>query len=143
MDYTYANGDHERRSLYLGGAAKLASWPTPTSALADKGVRSTEGGIAEAMRSHGPDLAAMATLTADGPARITVSGELLTGSYAGTKSGGQLNPEHSRWLMGYPPEWASSAPGYDDWSKWQALMLQASSEQRLTGSEPFEATETQ
>ena len=38
------------------------SWPSPTASLADKGVRSTEGGIREAMRNHGPDLAAVSTL---------------------------------------------------------------------------------
>lgn len=38
------------------------SWLTPTSSLADKGVRSTEGGIREAMRAHGPDLGAVACL---------------------------------------------------------------------------------
>lgn len=48
--------------MTLGMAATLAAWPTPTSSLADKGVRSTEGGIREAMRNHGPDLAAVACL---------------------------------------------------------------------------------
>jgi len=40
----------------------VTSWPTPTSSLADKGVRSLEGGIIEAMRSRGPDLAAVSCL---------------------------------------------------------------------------------
>ena len=182
----------------------VTSWPTPTSSLADKGVRSFEGGIHEAMRSRGPDLAAVSCLASwatpvatelgntlenylamkanmkSGPrSAIThpslqaqlatwptpavanavrggqaqrmetgrsnlqdavmmsnwptpmagtpaqngyneagntdssrktvglVSGPTATGSPAGMENRGQLNPQHSRWLMGYPAVWGS------------------------------------
>ena len=85
----------------LNEVARLASWPTPTSALANKGVRSHEGAIIEAMRRSGADLAAMVSLT---------HGEQSNGSPAGTEKPGQLNPAFSLWLMGYPAEWESCAP---------------------------------
>ena len=89
----------------LGRTVWLAGWPT-TSCNNDRAARpvvmTREDGSKNQQRLQ--DFAAIC-----GPARLTASGDLLTGSDAGMANGGQLNPEHSRWLMGLPPVWDDCA----------------------------------
>jgi hypothetical protein len=96
------------KNMTLNMAAARSGWPTPNASNVKNAYQDPDKVIArkEAGRqSNLQDFAAMA-----GPARLTATGELLTGSTAGMESGGQLNPAHSRWLMGLPPAWDACAP---------------------------------
>ena len=96
-------------NMTLNHSAVLAGWPTtscnndrtgnPESAL--QMTRADGSKVQQRLQ----DFAAIC-----GPARLTASGEMLTGCSAGMESGGQLNPAHSRWLMGLPVEWDECAP---------------------------------
>jgi hypothetical protein len=79
------NNDSSRKTV------ALASWPTTQA-------RDWKGPQGRSYKGDAMDLPAMAA-----------SG-IAIGSPAQTEKPGQLNPAHSRWLMGYPAEWDACAP---------------------------------
>ena len=88
-----------RHGSNLNDFCKLAAWATPRANDAKK-----QGYMAQDPRNGLP-----AQVLEPGT-RINRLGRMLTGFIAETNAGGQLNPELSRWLMGYPAEWAHCRP---------------------------------
>lgn len=86
--------------------AALAVWPTPAAANDKQGA---EDITSKRERNSKSGLMLTDVAAAAGPARLTASGQMLTGSSAEMESGGQLNPALSRWLMGLPEEWCQAA----------------------------------
>jgi hypothetical protein len=115
-DYCYGpkKADGTRAKFHkLPGAAQLAHWPTTKQSDADKATWATPAArdyrSNEASEAHH---AARAQQTRGKPLSEQahqLSGLPATGSPAPMAKRGQLNPAHSRWLMGYPPAWDACA----------------------------------
>jgi len=76
-----------RGNLTLKGAARMAGWCTPTQ-RDHKGIDQNfhDGAVNNSLPNQAHGLTSIS-------------------STAGTGKRGALNPAHSRWLMGFPPEW--------------------------------------
>lgn len=92
------------RTDKLPHCAQLTGRPTPRASEAAHPGRQANTG-----HKGQTGLAEATSLTSPHAARLTVLGEMLTGSTAATTNGGQLNPAHPRWLLGLPQVWDDCA----------------------------------
>lgn len=97
--------------------AVLASWPTPDASVANltgdpeqHELRRERMAEKHGNNGAGRPLALAAAVLSNGPVRATGDGTILIGCSAQMDAGGQLNPDHSRWLMRFNRGWGNSPP---------------------------------
>lgn len=120
-----SHGNGNGFGLTLGQAAPLfVGWVTPTS----RDWKDSSGMTAQRDGKDRLDQLPRQAYTC-GPLRLTVFGEMRTGFFVEMANGVQLNPAHSRWLMGLPRAWDESSPG---WQEWQAATASSDSKATVT-----------
>ena len=92
------HGNGNGAGLTLGAASALAGWATPTVSD-EKMDRRSDKAIEKHMNRPDTDV--------NLAKQARISGNQLPSFPVATGKRGALNPDLSRWLMGYPEEWGS------------------------------------